>query len=178
MNMSKEKDDIVDILIEDSYETHITALQYIENKKEIREEVYKDTTLWGNKLGNDFLFDIVNLLKWELDELSHPDPAYQEHKFIRVSSLLRNFKSELREKGDLEEALNDYIEELNEFRFTTSREGSYPGAPEIDIPITAEQIKERLYDIRRFKIEVYKSALEEYKKNKEEYNHFIDIPDV
>lgn len=158
-----------DILFEDSYIINIVA-----NPINSIEEIYDDNVVWGNKQAVDFLFEIVSLLKCEMDGLSQVEKAMVKDKFARTVSALRLFRSEFREGKDLEKLLVEYIEGLKEHKFTIIKK-PYHGCPDFkEVRITAKQIQEKLYDLRRYRISYFKIVLEEYKKNRAKFDDFLN----
>lgn len=167
MKPKNEKNE--EILFGDTYEVDITAFPFFDANKK-----YKSNSLWGHKKGIDFLFDIFWVIKNETDDIVDKK-GEKVNKFQRtLTTLINEFISEFKEKGDLEEVITKYINELRKFKFETKREGSYRGAPDFEfIELSIDQIKESLYDLRRHKIQFYKVILEEYKKGKDKYNKIL-----
>lgn len=163
------KEEKKDILLEDSYEVHVTAHNIADYDND-----YDSNVIWANKETVDFLFEIVSLLKYETEDLAIFNNDFTNNKFIRVKHALSLFSSEFLEKKDIEKVLLDYIKDLGEGKFTIRKQGSYRGSPDYkEIEITLDQVKEKLNKIRLHRIDFYKKVLEEYKKEKEEYDDFI-----
>ncbi|MFX0037652.1 MAG: hypothetical protein ACFE9I_18685 [Candidatus Hermodarchaeota archaeon] len=158
-----------DILLEDSYMVNIIAYPVGDYEK-----FYDNNVLWANKDTVDFLFEIVSLLKYEVDEISETgDPT--DKLFVRVASTLSgNFRSEFLETGDLEKHIINYIKKLKESKYTIRKEGSYRGSPDYkEVEISFDEIKGKLIKIRNHKIKFYEKMLEEYRKNREQYNNYL-----
>lgn len=163
------KEENKDILLEDSYEVNITAFRIDDY-----DNSYDNDVLNASKEIVDFLFEIVSLLKCESEGLAIFDSDSANHKFSRVFEALTAFRSELLEKDDLEDTLINYINSLNNFRFTRIEKGSYRGSPDFkEVEVTISELIEKFKNIRNHKINFYKEVLEEYKKDKEEYHSYF-----
>ncbi|MFX0037651.1 MAG: hypothetical protein ACFE9I_18680 [Candidatus Hermodarchaeota archaeon] len=164
-----KKEENKDILLEDSYEVHVTAHNIADY-----DNYYNYSVLNVNKQTVDFLFEIVSLLKCESEDLAIYDNDFTNNKFIRVKEALSPFRSNLVEKNDLEDILINYINGLNDYKFTRIEEGPYKGSPDFkEVEVTISELIEKLKSIRDHKIKFYNKVLEEYKKDKEEYNSFF-----
>lgn len=174
----KQYDKNSHILLEDTYEIDIRAinlrdvaaeLEKEKEKEKIRnddedwyEEVlnvkpYRDTIVWAHKIAVDILFEMINLIKHEMSKIWDTIDVKKSIPSRTLAALTGNFISEFTEGRDMEEVLLDYIEDLKEFNF-------YP-------PI--EDIKKKLWKLRSHKIDFFKKVLEEYHKDIEGYNRFL-----
>jgi len=166
-------------LLEDTYEIDINAFNLrdlaaeIEKEKERKknrnadedwyEEVlnvkrYRSNTAWVPKIAIDCLYNFFISIKNEMGITGFLDTPKKVS--IRALSVIEDkFLSEFTKGHDMEEVLLDYIEDLKEFNL-------YP-------PI--KYIEKSLWKLRSYKIEFFKTVLEEYKKDKKEYDESLRI---
>jgi len=176
----EKEDKKLNMLLEDTYEIDIKAVNLrdlaaeIEKEKERKkkrenadedwyEEVlnvkrYRSNLAWVPKIAIDCIYNFFISIKNEMGitgfTLNTPNAISS-----RVLSALQRFRPEIQKGEDLEEVLLDYIEDLKEFNF-------YP---------YLEDIEKELWKLRGYKINFFKKVLEEYRKDKEGYDKSLQI---
>jgi len=170
-----------EILLEDTYEINIEAFNLrdlaaeIEKEKERKkkrenadedwyEEVlnvkpYRSNIVWVPKIAIDCLYNFFISVKSEMGITGFNLDTPKKVSIRALATIRDQFLSDFSKGRDMEEILLDYIEDLKEFNL-------YP-------PI--EEIEELLFELRNYKIEFFKIVLEEYKKNKKEYDESLRI---
>ncbi len=108
-------------------------------------------------------FELFFVFKDEMSLIlpDNPDESFFE-KVLTV--LIRDFINDFKRKGDLEDIIVEYIEELEKFEFLSlSKEQFF------------DKLSKMIYDLRTRRIAFYEAVLEDYLANKEKYDKNMEI---
>ncbi|MFX1480563.1 MAG: hypothetical protein ACFFCI_20935 [Promethearchaeota archaeon] len=115
------------------------------------------SALGSKQVISDF-FKIFSIFKNEMNFILTSN--LQENFFEKTLIILtRDFIKHFEEKGDLENAIIEYIDELEQTTFFSLEKDQ-----------VTELISRIIYRLRQSRIDFYEMALQEYSKNKEKYN--------
>jgi len=154
-----------DLFAMETYELDILAyykrsLKGIKDKKtNVNLKTYRSNTLWGYKEGVDFFLDIFSIFK---EEMSYILTENLDKNFIErtLTVLIRDFIDEFEKKGDLENVLVEYIENLEKYEFLSLQK-----------EVFFDKISKMIYSLRARRIEFYEAVLDDYLANKEKYDN-------
>jgi len=132
----------------------------------------------GYKKGMDYFFQICSLFTYEMSYSIYIQGNDQSF-FEKFSSILRsNFFWMVEKEGkDLEEILKNYIEDLKQYTFMTSKpknpfmrrfSANYANYKEVEI--TVDKIFRMIQKVRQQRINFYEIILQEYIARKDQYN--------
>lgn len=126
---------------------------------------YRAQDMHAHPEGLKVFFELFSVFK---SEMSLIIPISLEESFFEkvLATLKHDFLDDFERQGDLEEALIEYINELEKFEFLSLPKEKF-----------FDKISKMIYNLRARRIEFYETILEDYLANKDRYDKVLD-PDL
>lgn len=173
-NMKEEyKDNIISkIMQEKKYEINLIGFEAKDTSKQTI-----DSVVWAGDWGHDIIYKFFLIFQEELSFISTLKRYQDLYSFAR-KFLYNEFYNDIRKKKELkiENTLEKKIEELEEYKFFTSKGfgKNYESVVDEYEKISLEEVKDMILSLRKQRISVYKEILNEYKNNKEKYLKYLN----
>jgi hypothetical protein len=119
---------------------------------------YRTRDLHTHPEGLKAFFELFSIFRDEMSFILPDNP--DESLFERVLTVLkRDFLDDFDQRGDLEDDIADYIEQLERFEFLSLPKGQF-----------FDKLSKMIYNLRARRIAFYEAMLEDYLANKEKYD--------
>jgi len=138
---------------------------------------YRRNFLLGYKKGVDDFLEIFWVFKNEMGSTVPISTGYEVSFFNKILNRLSGgFLSDFKKNRDMESVLNDYIEDLEQFKFRTFRPkepykkhtGNMADLKKVEI--TTDFIARMIFELRQRRVEFYETLLQEYIGRKKDYD--------
>lgn len=164
---------IKDIIKGPIYNINIQGCDVTKSSDEYR-NLSLDIAIWTDKISQDILHKLFRILQTECGIVTNLMGS--EDRFSGLSNVLfQNFHKDFKEQKDLEISIKDKINELEEYNFLSPKSlyEKYDTIKDSLEYISLNEVKELILMLRKRRIKIFKTLLNDYRIEKDKYLEFM-----